>query len=250
MDTIVLTTRHNGGNTLKSQGNHKGLRAPPLNPVECEKTGLIVAACKQPHAAAGTRGSDRWRGSTLRSAPEQGIERRRAAWTCGAGWDRVAPQGCPGAQASCAVQAACRNVEKTTGYTGTQRALGAKLFRPLCRVSSMLLQGAMRRRQVSKRWRLAEAGHGDAHEACLALRGTPTQTHLVSCVCQCIHTMRQCHGTGPRPYTEAALPQGGRGHLHSPGLTLGSRRARKGQSATRHLHHASTNVLHDEHGRA
>src|SRR2546421_10131577 len=30
-------TRHNGGNTLKSQGNRKGLRAPPLNWVECGK---------------------------------------------------------------------------------------------------------------------------------------------------------------------------------------------------------------------
>src|SRR6266568_6805168 len=28
-------TRHNGGNTLKSQGNRKGLRALPLNWVEC-----------------------------------------------------------------------------------------------------------------------------------------------------------------------------------------------------------------------
>src|SRR5205823_7324479 len=28
-------TRHNGGNTLKSQGNRKGRRAPPLNWVEC-----------------------------------------------------------------------------------------------------------------------------------------------------------------------------------------------------------------------
>jgi hypothetical protein len=27
--------RHDGGNTLKSQDNHEGLRALPLNPVEC-----------------------------------------------------------------------------------------------------------------------------------------------------------------------------------------------------------------------
>ena len=38
--------------------------------------------------------------STLWSAPEQGVERPRAALTCGAGWGRVATQGRPGAPAS------------------------------------------------------------------------------------------------------------------------------------------------------
>src|SRR5712692_10416581 len=39
----------------------------------------------------------------------------------------------------------------TIRYTGTARAVRAKLSGPLWRVSSMLLKGVMRRRQVSKR---------------------------------------------------------------------------------------------------
>src|SRR2546421_8093738 len=40
-------TRYNGGNTLKSQDNRKGLRAPPLNWVECDPTHLARLA--SPH---------------------------------------------------------------------------------------------------------------------------------------------------------------------------------------------------------
>jgi hypothetical protein len=40
----------------------------------------------------------------------------------------------------------------------------------LSAVSSMLLKGAMRRRQVSKTWCLAERCHGESPEACIALR--------------------------------------------------------------------------------
>ena len=38
-------------------------------------------------------------------------------------------------------------------------------------------------------------------------------------------------------------------NLFYPVCILGSRKERKGQLATRHLHHSSNHVLHDEHGR-
>jgi hypothetical protein len=34
--------RHDGGNALKSQDNHEGLRALPLKSVECGRCGLLV----------------------------------------------------------------------------------------------------------------------------------------------------------------------------------------------------------------
>jgi DNA invertase Pin-like site-specific DNA recombinase len=43
-----------------------------------------------------------------------------------------------------------------TGYTGILRALEAKPFEPPRKVNSMLLKGAVRRRQVLKKQRLAE----------------------------------------------------------------------------------------------
>ena len=38
-------------------------------------------------------------------------------------------------------------------------------------------------------------------------------------------------------------------NLTYPVFILGSRKERKGQLATRHLHHSSNHVLHDEHGK-
>ena len=47
-----------------------------------------------------------------------------------------------------------------------------KRYRPLCGVSSMHLKDALRGREVSKRWRLAERWYGASPEAHIALRGT------------------------------------------------------------------------------
>jgi len=63
-------------------------------------------------------------------------------------------------------------MSKDLGHTGTRWALGAKRHRPLYGVSSMLLKGAVRRRQVSEKQCLAERCHGDSQEACIVLRGT------------------------------------------------------------------------------
>ncbi len=59
-----------------------------------------------------------------------------------------------------------------------------KRHRPLYGVSSMLLKGAVRRRQVSKTQCLAERCHGDAQEACIVLRGTSPLTYLARDVSQ------------------------------------------------------------------
>jgi len=48
----------------------------------------------------------------------------------------------------------------------------------------MLLKGAMRRKQASKTWCLAETCHGESLEACIALRGTYTLTYLACDVSQ------------------------------------------------------------------
>ena len=57
---------------------------PPQRPLLTQGSFLPPSAAQQPC----------W------NAPAPGGARRRAAWTCGAGWDKVAPQGCPGAKAS------------------------------------------------------------------------------------------------------------------------------------------------------
>lgn len=70
----------------------------------------------------------------------------------------------------------------------------------------MLLKGAMRGRQALKTWCLAEMCHGDEPEACIALRGTGTQTHLASCVCQQSLTPRSfCGRSGPQEHTRIVL---------------------------------------------
>jgi len=40
--------RHNGGNTLKSQDHHEGLRALPLKAMECDNFCLPHASVRQP----------------------------------------------------------------------------------------------------------------------------------------------------------------------------------------------------------
>jgi hypothetical protein len=51
-------------------------------------------------------------------------------------------------------------------------------------VSSMVLKGTVRRRQVIKKQCLAERWHGDSHEACIVLRGTVPLTDLAYDVSQ------------------------------------------------------------------
>jgi hypothetical protein len=53
-----------------------------------------------------------------------------------------------------------------------------KRCRPLCRVSSLLLKGVMRKKQAAKMECLAEECHGESPEACLALRETWPLTDL------------------------------------------------------------------------
>ena len=56
----------------------------------------------------------------------------------------------------CAVKAACRNVETPSGIQVPDEPLELSTMGHSHGVSSMLLKGAMRRKQASKRWCLAE----------------------------------------------------------------------------------------------
>jgi len=50
--------------------------------------------------------------------------------------------------------------------------------RAISRGEKRALKGAMRRKQASKTWCLAEKCYGDSQEACIALRGNATLTYL------------------------------------------------------------------------
>src|SRR5262245_1616158 len=55
--------RHNGGNTLKSQDHHEGLRALPLKAMECDKNrrtwvGVVGMQCRKQSSTAAAQDED------------------------------------------------------------------------------------------------------------------------------------------------------------------------------------------------
>jgi hypothetical protein len=63
----------------------------------------------------------------------------------------------------------------------------------------MLLKGAMRRRQVSKKWCLTKRWHGESPEACIALRENFTLTYLACYVSQSSPNLPRYCGYRGRP---------------------------------------------------
>ena len=139
---------------------------------------------------------------------------------------------------------ACGN---TVGYTGTRCAFGAKHYGPLSGVSSMPLKDAMRSREVSKRWRVAEREDGASPAARRALRGT---LPLASRPCYA----SQSSWKSPFARVKAAAAprsdsaEGGRGKPADPLPALGSHTEWMGPRGTCHLS-ALVCVRHGEHGR-
>jgi hypothetical protein len=99
----------------------------------------------------------------------------------------------------------------------------------------MVLKGAMRGRQALKRWRLAEERHGESPEARIALRGTQTLTYLVCNVSQSTEIIIVQDESRLGPVNRRRTGAEDTGQPDLPCARLGSRRERKGQSATRHL---------------
>src|SRR5215831_13690536 len=81
----------------------------------------------------------------------------------------------------------------------------------------MLLQGAVRRRQVSKTRCVAARGHGASPEACLALRGTPTLPALAADVSERAATSIRDGRSRVTPSTDCQCYGDGAGQ---PGATL------------------------------
>jgi hypothetical protein len=112
----------------------------------------------------------------------------------------------------------------------------------------MPLKDAMRSREVSKRWRLAEREDGEAPEARFALRERLPLAYLPCYVSQ---ASLQPHVAGVKTDAEyrSASAEGGLDQPAYPLPALGSHRAWLGPRGTCHLRYL-VGVRHGEHGRA
>jgi hypothetical protein len=110
-----------------------------------------------------------------------------------------------------------------------------KCYRPLYGVSSMHLKDAMRGREGSKRWRLAERWEGESPEARIVLRGTLPRASLTSYARQ--SSSNRFGGVETDADHRSDSAEGGRDTPAYPLPILGSHSAWMGRRVTCHLSH-------------